>query len=87
MVMLIGHGAFDGVEYKINLPGPDLSAGELASLLDAHHYTDGLEFLPFGTPTNNTDARRGAATKDDPLHQRSFAVEIAFDPASRVAVR
>jgi hypothetical protein len=34
VVMLIGHGTFDGVEYKINLPGPDLSAIELASLLD-----------------------------------------------------
>ncbi|MGI8744821.1 MAG: hypothetical protein ACR2NN_20070 [Bryobacteraceae bacterium] len=34
VVMLIGHGGFDGVEYKINLPGPDLSAGELAGLLD-----------------------------------------------------
>jgi len=34
VLMLIGHGSFDGVEYKINLPGPDLSAAELASLLD-----------------------------------------------------
>lgn len=34
VVMLIGHGAFDGVEYKINLQGPDLSASELAGLLD-----------------------------------------------------
>ncbi|HLY16272.1 MAG TPA: hypothetical protein VKR61_03570 [Bryobacteraceae bacterium] len=34
VVMLIGHGSFDGYEYKINLPGPDLSAGELAALLD-----------------------------------------------------
>jgi uncharacterized caspase-like protein len=34
VVMLIGHGGFDGVDYKINLPGPDLSAIELASLLD-----------------------------------------------------
>jgi hypothetical protein len=58
------------------------AAAQLVSLLDAHHYTDGLEFLPFGTPTNNTDARRAAATKDDPLHQRSFAIEIAFDPAT-----
>ena len=23
VVMLIGHGSFDGFEYKINLPGPD----------------------------------------------------------------
>jgi hypothetical protein len=34
VVMLIGHGSFDGVDYKINLPGPDLSAAELAALLD-----------------------------------------------------
>ena len=34
VVMLIGHGSFDGYEYKINLPGPDLSATELATLLD-----------------------------------------------------
>jgi len=32
--MLIGHGSFDGVDYKINLPGPDLSGSELAALLD-----------------------------------------------------
>jgi len=34
VVMLIGHGSYDGVEYKINLPGPDLSAAELSALLD-----------------------------------------------------
>ena len=34
VVMLIGHGTFDGVDYKINLPGPDLSAIELAGILD-----------------------------------------------------
>ena len=34
VVMLIGHGGFDGYEYKINLPGPDLSGVELAALLD-----------------------------------------------------
>ena len=34
VLMLIGHGSFDGYEYKINLPGPDLSAAELATLLD-----------------------------------------------------
>ena len=26
VLMLIGHGSFDGHDYKINLPGPDLSA-------------------------------------------------------------
>jgi len=34
VMMLIGHGSFDGVEYKINLPGPDLSGVEIASMLD-----------------------------------------------------
>lgn len=34
VVMLIGHGSYDGYEYKINLPGPDLSGAELAKMLD-----------------------------------------------------
>ncbi len=34
VVMLIGHGTFDGFEYKFNLPGPDVTAAELAGLLD-----------------------------------------------------
>jgi hypothetical protein len=33
VLMMIGHGTFDG-EYKFNLPGPDLSANELANLLN-----------------------------------------------------
>jgi hypothetical protein len=33
-LILIGHGSFDGVEYKFNLVGPDISAAELASLCD-----------------------------------------------------
>src|SRR5580698_2754138 len=34
VLMLIGHGSFDEFDYKFNLPGPDLSATELAGLLD-----------------------------------------------------
>ncbi|MBV9611169.1 MAG: hypothetical protein JO091_01800 [Acidobacteriaceae bacterium] len=33
-LFLIGHGTFDGVDYKFNLPGPDVTAGELAALLN-----------------------------------------------------
>jgi hypothetical protein len=33
-VLLIGHGTYDGSEYKFNIPGPDITAGELASLLN-----------------------------------------------------
>ena len=35
VLMLIGHGTFDGTEYKFNIPGPDITGAELASLLDA----------------------------------------------------
>jgi hypothetical protein len=34
VVILIGHGSFDGAEYKFNLPGPDISGSELAGLCD-----------------------------------------------------
>jgi len=34
VLTLIGHGTFDGVEYKFNLPGPDISAADLAALCD-----------------------------------------------------
>jgi hypothetical protein len=34
VLTLIGHGSFDGVEYKFNLVGPDVSASELAALCD-----------------------------------------------------
>jgi hypothetical protein len=33
-LVLIGHGSFDGVEYKFNLVGPDVTAGEIASMCD-----------------------------------------------------
>src|SRR5581483_2642394 len=34
VLMLIGHGSFDESDYKFNIPGPDITATELASLLD-----------------------------------------------------
>jgi hypothetical protein len=33
-VILIGHGSYDGESYKLNIPGPDLTAKELAGLLE-----------------------------------------------------
>ena len=33
-LILIGHGSFDGVEYKFNLVGPDMTAAEIATLCD-----------------------------------------------------
>lgn len=34
VLLLIGHGSFDGAEYKFNIPGPDYSGTELAALCD-----------------------------------------------------
>jgi hypothetical protein len=34
ILMLIGHGTEDEFDYKFNLPGPDLTAAQLAGLLD-----------------------------------------------------
>jgi hypothetical protein len=33
-LILIGHGSFDGVEYKFNLVGPDMTAAQIAELCD-----------------------------------------------------
>ena len=33
-LFLIGHGSFDGVDYKINLPGPDMTGADLAKALN-----------------------------------------------------
>lgn len=34
MLMLVGHGSFDGNEYRLNLPGPDITGTELLGLLE-----------------------------------------------------
>ncbi len=33
-LILIGHGSWDGVDYKFNLVGPDLTAGDIATMCD-----------------------------------------------------
>jgi hypothetical protein len=35
IVMLVGHGSYDGEAYKLNLPGPDIDGAEVAKLLGA----------------------------------------------------
>ena len=34
VLMLIGHGSYDGADYKFNLVGPDITAAELAGFCD-----------------------------------------------------
>ena len=33
-IYLIGHGSFDGTDYKFNIPGPDLSAADIKEVME-----------------------------------------------------
>lgn len=48
----------------------------LADLLNAHHFTSGLELVGHGTPTNNTGESGSGYSRADPGYQRSYAREI-----------
>jgi hypothetical protein len=61
-----------GVKSKLD---PATSATTLANVLDAHHYTDGVELLLIGTPTNNSDGIKSGYTTSDPGYAVSFAIE------------
>ncbi|MGH9373448.1 MAG: hypothetical protein ACRD15_18150, partial [Vicinamibacterales bacterium] len=54
---------------------PDASARRLAALIDAQHYTRGIECVPRGTPTNNSTAVRSGLGLADIGHARSFSDE------------
>jgi len=61
-----------GVKSKLD---PATAAVTLGTVLDAHHYTDGLELLPIDTPTNNSDGIKSGYTSSDPGYSTSFAIE------------
>src|SRR5207302_9438679 len=50
---LIGHGSFDGEEYKFDLNGPDVRAGEIAKMCD--HVAAGRQLI-----VDTTSASGGA---------------------------
>ncbi len=56
---------------------PDLpdATPELVKLLDAHHYTDGLNFVLQGTPSNNTPDAPSGFNSLDPGAEQSYADE------------
>ena len=92
VVMLIGHGTFDGFDYKFNLPGPDLSGAELASLLDRVPATRQLVVNMTSASGGAADALRKenrvviTATKTGTEHNATvfprFWVEALRDPAA-----
>jgi len=61
-------------------------ADAVTALLNAHHYSDGLMFVPQGSPTRNTADAPSAYSRDDPGALVSFAVEagpvLTSDPAA-----
>ena len=62
--------------FVYGLRGSDAQAGQtLAALLNAHHYTDGLAFVPQGAPTNNTPDASSAYSRKDPNYEISFETE------------
>ena len=52
-LILIGHGSFDGVEYKFNLVGPDVTAAQIARMCD--HIAAGRQLV-----VDTTSASGGA---------------------------
>src|SRR5690606_25103431 len=55
---------------------PQVAAQTLEGLLRAHLYTDGLELVPQGTPTNNTDERAAGWTEEVDDLEDLFAREL-----------
>jgi hypothetical protein len=49
--------------------------GALTELLNAHHYSEGLAFVPQGAPTKNTTGTAAGYSQQDPDYTVSFAVE------------
>jgi len=64
---------------------PDSAAGQglrLEELFNAHHYTNGLSFVPPGTPSNNTPDAPSGFSSSDPSHEITYLAECAM-PAFR----
>jgi DNA uptake protein ComE-like DNA-binding protein len=66
-------------------PG-DQKAGQqaLESLLTSHHYSTGLGFVPWGTPTNNTAQAKSGHSETTEDGATSYDVEIAEPAPSEV---
>ncbi len=81
-----------GLDFLLVLGVKDSGGGttdwtpRLAELFDAHRYTDGLNFIPQGTPSNNTADAPSGFSSADPGHEASYLAEHAtsiFQPGDR----
>ena len=71
--------AFQGFSHLMVVGVGDRSddSAALAELLTAHRYTEGLDFVPQGSPTNNTETVASAVSTDAPDLGELFATETA----------
>jgi hypothetical protein len=72
-----------GLDFVLVLGVKDSEAGttdwtpRLTELFNAHHYTDGISFVPPGTPSNNTAEVPSGFNSEDPGHESSYLSERA----------
>jgi hypothetical protein len=94
VLILIGHGTFDGVEYKFNLPGPDVSAAELAAwcnripakrqLIVNTTSASGGSIAAFDRPGRAVIAATKSGTEKNATIFARYWVEALRDPTSDV---
>ncbi|MGI8457661.1 MAG: hypothetical protein ACR2LI_06080 [Propionibacteriaceae bacterium] len=64
----------------------EAGAARLETLLRSHRFSDGAEFLPQGTPTNNTDTAAPAWSRRTPLGPPSLTPTATLPAGSNAAV-
>ncbi len=92
VLILIGHGTFDGADYKFNIPGPDITGAEIAAMLDHVPATRQLAVVTTSASGGAIDALRRpnrvviAATKTGSEKNATvfarFWAEALRDPAA-----
>jgi len=63
---------------------PAQGQAQLEELVRAHHHSDGIAFVPVGTPSNNTSDTASGFDSSDPGYEDSFRIELGDAPATTV---
>jgi hypothetical protein len=56
--------------------GPQAGVATFESFVRSHHYSDGIAFIPNGTPTNNTNTSTSGHSESDDKLLEAFDVEV-----------
>lgn len=54
---------------------PDNGVDLLSEIIESHHYSTGLGFVPYGTPTNNTQTTRSGHSESTEDREESYKIE------------